>query len=55
MVAQEKAHDEAVGLFRSAAKSVTDPGLKAFVEKTLPTIEEHQKMAKSLRDSTQGR
>lgn len=52
MVAQEKAHDEAVGLFKSATKSVTDAGLKGFAENTLPTLEEHHKMAKKLRDGT---
>jgi len=55
MVAQEKAHDEAVGLFRSAAKTVPDAGLKGFAEKTLPTLEEHHKMAKQLRDSLPGK
>ena len=55
MVAQEKAHDEAVGLFRSAAKTVPDAGLKGFAEKTLPTLEDHHKMAKALRDSLPGK
>ena len=46
MDAQVKAHEEAVGLFTSASKSVKDAGLKAFAEKTLPTIKEHYEHAK---------
>lgn len=46
MAAQVTAHDEAVALFTNAAKNVKDPGLKAFAEKTLPVIKEHQDHAK---------
>jgi putative membrane protein len=40
--AQKAAHDDAVALFEKAAAGVRDPGLKAFAEKTLPTLKEHK-------------
>ena len=46
MAAQITAHDEAVAVFSGATKGVKDPGLKAFAEKTLPVIKEHQEHAK---------
>lgn len=45
MEAQVKAHEEAVALFSNAAKNVKNPDLKAFAEKTLPTIKEHYEHA----------
>jgi putative membrane protein len=41
-------HDQAVKLFRQQANSGHDLRLKQFAQKTLPTIEEHQKMALDL-------
>jgi putative membrane protein len=42
-------HEEAVALFESASKDgVDDPGLKAFAEKTLPTLKHHLKAAEKL-------
>jgi len=41
-------HDQAVKLFRQEASSGNHPQLKQFVQKTLLTIEEHQKMALDL-------
>jgi putative membrane protein len=38
-------HDQAVKLFRQQASSGHDLRLKRFAQETLPTIEEHQKMA----------
>jgi putative membrane protein len=38
-------HRRVVDSFRAEDKSGTDPDLKAWVNKTLPTIEEHLKMA----------
>jgi putative membrane protein len=43
---QVKAHEEAVALFESASKSVTNAGLKAFAAKTLPTIKVHHEHVK---------
>ncbi len=41
-------HDKAVALFRKEASANGDAQVKAFAAKTLPTLEEHQKMAQSL-------
>ena len=41
-------HNEAVKLFRSEAGSTGEGQLKQFAQKTLPTIEQHQKMAVDL-------
>jgi putative membrane protein len=43
-----KDHKEDVALFRSAAKNLKDPDLRAWAEKTLPTLEEHLRMAEGL-------
>lgn len=45
-----KDHEGAEALFRKAAKELKDPGLKGFAEKTLPTIQEHLKLAKQIND-----
>jgi len=50
MAGQVKDHDEAVALFEKQAKGGSDKDLKAWAEKTLPTIKHHHKMAKELRD-----
>jgi putative membrane protein len=41
---QVAAHDEAVALFTAYAEGGDNPALKAFAEKTLPTLKEHQMM-----------
>jgi putative membrane protein len=41
-------HEEAVALFQKEASSGSDADLKAFAQKTLPTLQEHLKMAKAL-------
>lgn len=41
-------HQEAVALFTSEAGDKTDPDLSAFAQKTLPTLQQHMKMANSL-------
>lgn len=46
-----KDHDDTVGKFRKASKSADDPQIKAFATRQLPTLEEHLKMARSLRDT----
>lgn len=52
--AQVESHEEAVSLFESASKGVKDQDLKAFAEKTLPTLRDHLKMARELRDKAKG-
>jgi putative membrane protein len=49
--AMAKGHDKAVALFESASQQPQMPAdLKQFAVSTLPTLEEHQKMAHSLHD-----
>ncbi len=45
---QVKAHEDTVALFKKEADSSDNAELKAFAEKTLPTLETHLKMAKEL-------
>jgi putative membrane protein len=47
----EKDHDEDVKEFKKAADDCKDADLKTFAAKTLPTIQEHHDMVKSIRDS----
>jgi len=42
------AHKQAVTLFQQEAKSGKDAETKAFAEKTLPTLQEHLKMAQGI-------
>jgi putative membrane protein len=42
---QVQAHDQAVALFTSYAHGGDNPALKLFAQRTLPTLEAHQKMA----------
>jgi putative membrane protein len=43
-----KDHEEDVHEFEAAAKSLTDPALKAFAAKTLPTLKMHLKHIKGI-------
>jgi putative membrane protein len=43
-----KDHNKAVALFQSAAQRGADTDLKAFAQKTLPTLQEHLRMARAL-------
>lgn len=43
-----KDHQEAVALFQSEASSGGDADLKSFAQKTLPTLQEHLRMAQAL-------
>jgi putative membrane protein len=45
------AHQEAVGLFDKTAKGAKDPGVKAFAEKTLPTLKNHLAQARQLQQA----
>jgi putative membrane protein len=46
------AHEKAVKLFQTEAQSGQDPELKAFAQKTLPTLQEHLRMAKQMSGSS---
>src|SRR4051812_8500070 len=43
---QVKAHDKTVALFEKASQECQDADLKAWAAKTLPTLKQHQQMAK---------
>jgi putative membrane protein len=43
-------HIQAVSEFETASQDLTDPALKAFATKTLPTLQRHSKMAQELND-----
>jgi putative membrane protein len=43
-------HIQAVNEFETASQSLSDPKLKKFAEKTLPTLQKHFKMAQELND-----
>jgi putative membrane protein len=45
---QVDAHEKTVALFKKEAESSDNAELKAFATKTLPTLEDHLKMAKEL-------
>ncbi len=45
MRTQLKAHEQAIALFNRETNSGNDSELKAFAAKTLPTLQEHQRMA----------
>jgi putative membrane protein len=45
-------HEKDVKEFQSEAKSAKDPDVKNFAESTLPTLEEHLKLAKSTESAT---
>jgi putative membrane protein len=45
-----KDHDKTVSLFEDASKNAVDADLKAFVNKTLPTLKAHQAHAHALQD-----
>lgn len=46
-----KAHEKDIKLFQKARKDVKDPELKAFVDKTLPVLQEHLAAAQKLPQS----
>ncbi|WP_312193429.1 DUF4142 domain-containing protein, partial [Sphingobacterium sp.] len=43
-------HEKDVKLFEDASKNLKDPELKAFVDKTLPTLKAHLEHSKTVRD-----
>ena len=48
MDAMRKDHDQVVADFRKQASDGQDPDLQKFAQKTLPTLEEHDRMARDL-------
>ena len=48
------AHAQAVALFQKEAKGGADPDAKAWAAKTLPTLQEHHKMAQSIHAKLKG-
>lgn len=40
-------HDEAVATFKTFSERGDDPELKQWAEKTLPTLQEHERLAKT--------
>jgi putative membrane protein len=46
-----KDHDRTVDLFRDAKEDTKDPDVKAFIDKTLPVLQKHHQMAKTLHAS----
>ena len=46
-----KAHEKDIRMFQKAGKAVKDPELKAFVDKTLPTLQDHLAAAQKLPQS----
>ena len=45
---QAQAHQEAVGLFTAYVRSGTDPGMRAFAQSVLPSLQHHLGMARRL-------
>jgi putative membrane protein len=41
-------HEQAVGRYKRESQNGKDPDVKAFAERTLPTVEEHLKMAREV-------
>src|SRR5262245_56810317 len=54
MQAMVKDHEEDVAKFREQARSAADPDVKAFATKTLPTLENHLRMAKEISGTAAG-
>ena len=46
-----KAHEQDIKLFQHASKDVKDPRVKAWVDKTLPTLQSHLQQAQALPQS----
>lgn len=42
-------HDKDVAAFEEEAKNGSDPDIKSFAAKTLPTLQEHQRMSKDIK------
>lgn len=51
MEAMVQSHDRSVNTFQDQANNGTDAEIKAFATKTLPTLQEHLRMARELNDA----
>jgi putative membrane protein len=54
MAAMVGDHNNAVASFQRASKTAKDPDLKAWAGKTLPTLQDHQKMAREIGAKVRG-
>jgi putative membrane protein len=54
MAAMVGDHNNAVASFQRASKTAKDPDLKAWAGKTLPTLQDHQKMAREIGSKVRG-
>jgi putative membrane protein len=54
MKAMVEDHEEDVAKFREMSQSAATPAVKTFAQKTLPTLEEHLKMAKEIAARVEG-
>ena len=50
MAVMVESHDRSVNAFQDKADNAADADIKAFATKTLPTLQEHFRMARELRD-----
>lgn len=50
-----KAHQETIKLFEEAAAKASDPEVKAFAQKTLPSLKHHLEMARALDTAAGGK
>jgi putative membrane protein len=51
ITSQIKAHQDAIALFKDEAASGSDPDLRAFAQKTLPTLQHHLAVLEALQSS----
>ena len=49
------AHKDTIALFQKEVDKGTDPDVKAFAQKTLPSLQEHLQMAQSLQSGVAGK
>jgi len=47
-----ESHTKSVELYQQAGKSVKDENLRKYIDKTLPVVQDHLKMAKKLADNS---
>jgi putative membrane protein len=52
--AMVKDHKKDIKEFKKAGKDLNDPDLKAWAQKTSPTLEEHSRMAQEMENAVKG-